>query len=222
MRRTALSLLIAALAAGCGSSSGKLVLSTGIASRAAAVGALAAGSGIEVTRVRIAVAEIKLQPTGSDKGGSGADEVVAGPYLIDLSGTALAGGLTQVFDVGAQPGTYRHLKFRIHKLEGGDPASPAMSGLSIAVDGTIDGAEFHFQSALDEEQDREGSFQISSAGDNVTLSIDPSGWFVGEGGGARIDPREAATSGSLRARIEANIKASIDAFEDDDRNGERD
>ncbi len=224
MRNTVFTLTLAALVAGCGSSSGKLALSAGIAApaatTAAAVGALAAGSGIEVSRVRMVVDQIKLEVAGS--GGSSGDELVAGPYLIDLSGAALAGGLTQVFDVDAQAGTYQKLKFRIHKLEGGDAQFPAMSGLSIVVDGTIDGAQFSFQSDLDEEQERGGQFQISSgAGDNVTLSIDPSAWFLDEGG-ARIDPRDTATSRSLRSLIERNIKSSIDAFDDRDRNGAHD
>ena len=52
---------------------------------------------------------------------------------------------------------------------------------------------------------------------NITLDIDASKWFVAADG-SRLDPRDAAN----KAAIEANIRASFNAFEDDDENGEDD
>src|SRR5712691_13313508 len=45
---------------------------------------------------------------------------------------------------------------------------------------------------------------------NVTFDVDTSKWFVKDG--ARLDPRDAAN----RAAIEANLRSSINAFQDDD------
>ncbi|MFL5270955.1 MAG: hypothetical protein ACJ79E_02655 [Anaeromyxobacteraceae bacterium] len=220
--RSMLAAICAILATGCGSST-KLSLSaraSGTAAAAAAT-ALSAGPGVDVTRVRIVVDRLRFESSASSDAGApsgDADEVIAGPYLIDLSGAALAGGLTQVFDVEARAGTYRDLRFRVHKLDGSEAQFAGMTGLSIAVDGTVSGAAFAFTSALDEEQRRDATFAVASdRSNNVTLRIDPAAWFAGDGG-ALLDPRDAAN----RSRIEANIKSSIDAFDDDDRDGERD
>ena len=220
--RSLLAALGALLATACGNST-KLSLSAraGGSAAAAATAALTAGPGVDVTRVRIVVDRIRFEASASSDAGtssSDADQVVAGPYLIDLSGAALAGGLTQVFDVEAKAGTYQDLRFRVHKLDGGDAQFPGMAGLSIAVDGTVSGAPFAFTSALDEEQRRDATFAVASdRSNNVTLRIDSAAWFAGDGG-ALLDPRVEAN----RSRIEANIKASIDAFDDDDRDGEHD
>jgi hypothetical protein len=46
-------------------------------------------------------------------------------------------------------------------------------------------------------------------------------WFLGEGG-MLIDPRTANESGENEGLVEDNIKQSIEAFEDDDEDGEHD
>jgi hypothetical protein len=64
---------------------------------------------------------------------------------------------------------------------------------------------------------RNGEWTLTPRSIFVTLSIDPKSWFAG-GAGTRLDPSDAAN----RRAIEANIKASVDAFEDDDRSGHDD
>ena len=220
MRKIVLGLFTALLAAGCGSST-KLSLSTR-ASTATAAGALTAGGGVDVTRVRIVVERIKLEAAGSrsvdSSGDASEDEIVNGPFLLDLKDAALAGGITQVFEVDAKPGTYKNLKFKLHKLSGGDPQFPGMADLSIAIEGTIGTRSFTFTSKVDGEQEPiVGTFTISDGtANNVTLSIDPSGWFVKDG--TLLDPTVEAN----RPEIENNIKASFKAFDDDDRNGKHD
>jgi len=223
--------LLALAFVACSSSSTKLSMSARTGSAAAAAAApgaraqaLAAGGGVNLTRVRMVVEQIKLEPAadggsggGTSDGGVSGEDVIAGPYLIDLSGTALESGLTQVFDVDAVPGTYDQIKFKIHKLGGGDPQFPEMSGLSIKLDGTFNGATFTWTSTLDEEQEREGTFVITAdSANNVTLAIDTSGWFV-DRNGAAIDPNDE----SKRSIVEGNVKSSIDAFDDDNRDGHR-
>ena len=91
----------------------------------------------------------------------------------------------------------------------------------MILEGTIDAQSFTFTSSLDEEQEREGLFRIQSDQDNdITLVIDAAGWFLD--GATRLDPRLAATDGSIRSIIESNIKASIDVFDDEDRDGRED
>jgi hypothetical protein len=57
---------------------------------------------------------------------------------------------------------------------------------------------------------------VGAGSSNVTLSIDPAGWF--RSGTGRLDPSVAAD----KAAIEANIAASIDVFGDDDEDGHDD
>jgi hypothetical protein len=191
----------------------------------AAGAALSAGPGVNLTRVRLVIDRIRLDPSSdagvpSPDGGVAGEQLVTGPFLVDLSGAALESGLTQVFEVDAAPGDYRRFRFRVHKLDGGDRQFPDMAGLSMRVEGTFQGAPFTFTSAVDEEQEREGLFTVSpDAANNLTLAIDPSGWF--SDGGAAVSPIAAQADGSLRSGVEGRIKDSIDAFDDDDRDGRR-
>jgi hypothetical protein len=52
---------------------------------------------------------------------------------------------------------------------------------------------------------------------SVTLAVDPGAWFA-DGLGGLLDPRDPANE----ARISENIKNSVDAFHDHDRDGQRD
>ena len=83
------------------------------------------------------------------------------------------------------------------------------------ADGTIDGADFIFTTAVSAEQKFEGNL-VLDAGSNLTLSVDPSTWFTSSG--ARLDPRTE----SNRSQIENNIQSSFKAFKDDDRDGVED
>jgi hypothetical protein len=151
---------------------------------------------------------------------SGEVEVSAGPYLVDLSGEALSSGqIVEQFTLDVAEGTYDELKFRIHHLGGGRRLEDADLGAgqdSVVVTGTLaDGRAFTFRSRLNEQLKMRGTFVIGGPSpSNITLSIDPSGWFVGPDG-APLDP----TVESSRGAIERNIRASIDAFDDDDHDG---
>jgi hypothetical protein len=216
--------LAAALLGGCGSPTLSLSARAGGAPAAGlARGALSVAGGATIDEVRLVIRRVRLDAGGGSDGGSGSSEVevAAGPFLVDLAGALLdSGAVATVLDAEVKEGTYRRLRFDIHKLSGGeatgDARLAAMAGTSVVVTGTFHGAPFTFSSALDEEQEREGTFQVGSGSNNVTLSIDPSRWFV-DGSGAGLDPSDP----SNRSRIEASIKASIDAFDDDDRDGRR-
>ena len=215
--------LIAALAAACsGGSNVSLSVRAGAPATAGAR-ALTLTNGIVISRIRIVVRDIKFELAKSPDAGT-ADleehEMEAGPFLVDLSGASLDSGKPAQLAVGSLPaGTYKEIKFKIHKpssSESTDPAIQAMAAAnaSIIVDGTIDGTAFTFTTSMDVEQEVEGSFALTS-GSNLDLNVDPSGWF---GGSVRLDPRDSSVEG----QIESNIQHSFKAFRDDNHDGHDD
>lgn len=208
--------VIAALGCACGGA--KATVST----KASAVTAAPSGATITVDRAQIEVERVRLTPasaqqssgtSGSDGSGtesSGDDEVGAGPFHLDLTGAELSGQVSHAFDISAPPGDYTRLKIRVHP--------DATTQKSVVIDGTFNGSAFSFSSSLDEDQEREGAFTIDAAGTtNLTLSFDTSRWFS-DGQGGALDPSNA----SNQSQIESNIKASLEAFEDNDSDGSDD
>lgn len=168
---------------------------------------------------------------GDDDGDHGDDgEVVLGPFLIDLTGGQIGGDLVQIFDADVPPGTYREIRFVIATVssDAGVPAAiAALNGASVIIDGTIaeplsDGGTFpttfSFVSSLHASQktEIEMTVAVDSTTHDVTLNVDPSGWFKGPDG-SRLDP---AFAGNHQA-IEDNIERSIRARADDDDHGDR-
>ena len=223
--------LIATLAlAACGGGA-QLSLSARAGSTAAvavAPTALTLSNGITVDRVRVALREVKLERASATPDDiRDAQEFETAPFVLDLSGTALNGTVQQVVVNDVPAGTYREIKFKVHPPQLSDSTDAAVqamatagaqsSPVSIIVEGQIDGQPYVFMSALDAEQKYEGSFNLSSGPQNMTLNVDPSTWFGGTGT-ARLDPR----SSSNKSAIENNIQSSMKLFEDDDHNGQDD
>ena len=165
---------------------------------------------------------------GAEDGDSGGDdgecEIEAGPFLVDLSGAGLDGTAHPVAGVDVPAGTYEELRFRIAPIDaakaGSDAglAAMAQAGASILVDGTLNGTPFQFSTATRLDQKREGAVQVGgTAGTNVTLDFDPSGWFKAADG-SLLDP----TSADAKPAIEQNIRSSIRVKHDDDRDGHDD
>lgn len=193
---------------------------------AIAPNALTLSNGITVDRVRIAIREVELERASAQPDEArDAQEFEAGPFVLDLSGTALNGTVQQLMVNDIPAGTYRELKFKVHPpsaTDSTDPAVQAMAaaqpgGASIIVEGQIDGQPYTFMSALDVEEQFEGTFTFTGGAQNVTLNVDPSSWFGGTGS-TRLDPRIAGN----KSAIESNIQASMKVFEDDDRDGQDD
>ena len=223
--------LVPLLLAACGNDSTRLALSSR-AGPAPGSQALTLENGIAVERVRIVVDRVRLSRVGVDASSEGAEEdheVLRTPFLVDLASSALDGTLVPVIGVDAPAGTFEEIELRIHKINPNEvPADQAAAfadlagtspgnGASIRVDGTIDGAAFAYLAFFEEELEFQGPFVVEEdATSNVTLNLDPSAWFTADG--ARLDPRDEAN----RSRIEQNIKASLRAFDDDDRDGRED
>ena len=185
--------------------------------------ALTLPSGLVLTRVRVVLREVELEKQdGKDNDDSDDEKIEASARVVDLKGAALDGGSLQtVVNANVTPGTYREIKLKIHKPsseESSDAAVKEMAALnaSVAVEGKIDGADFSFVSSVEAQEKFEGNIVLKD-GSNLTLDINPSGWF-GPSVAARLDPR---VSGN-RSQIESNIKASFRAFKDDDHDGSED
>jgi hypothetical protein len=235
---------------GCGSSSksGQLTLSTKTSADTATTTTptstgLPVGADVVLERVRIVIRDVKLEShaegattattttTKPDDSGTetetetehaGEVEVKAGPVLLDLKADALTGAkLQEAISAQIPDGTYDELKLKIHPLADGEQTGDAdvdAARASIILDGTFDGKTFRFVSHLSVQQKLEGTFTVSSgSAANITLSLDLTSWFTGPGGEA-LDPSSAAAQGL----IEANIAASLHAFEDDDHDGKDD
>jgi hypothetical protein len=230
--------LVLTLAAACGGSGSSQVALSARAGTAASTAATATGqqaqpldlgNGIVLTRVRVVLSEVKLEGTAATDAGTGEEvEFKSAPVLLDLSGASLDNGTTQQITLSnVKPGTYREIKFKIHKPAVSDTgvsadaalAAMANQGFSIIVDGTIDGAQFTFNSAVDAQQQAEGTFNFSDGNHALTLNLDATTWFGGTGS-SRLDPRNP--NGTVRSRIENNIQNSFKAFQDDDHNGRED
>ncbi len=219
---------LALAVAGC-AGSGNLSLSVSAGAPSATSNrALTLSNGVVLSRVRIVVTKVELELAKSPDAGKSdfeEHEMKAGPFLIDLQGTTLDSGAPAQIAVASLPaGTYKEIKFKIHKPEStetGVSADPALAdmasaGASIIADGTIDGNAFTFSTPMDVEQELEGSFDLA-AGSNLTLKVDATSWFGGTGS-ARLDPRDA----TVRSQIEGNIQRSFKAFRDDNKDGHED
>ncbi len=203
-----------ALAAGCSKSSNLTVNALSGASHASSDGGTSSASPVTVNRIRIVIRKVSLEDDSGAK-------VQVGPFLVDLPGAA---PIHQVFDSSVPSGTYCELRFVINTLPaekaGGDAGLIEMAQLhaSIAVDGVVGadgGSAFTFTTPMEVDQSREGTFTVSSGSNNITLNIDPSGWFKAPDG-SDLDPRDP----SNRGRILANMRHSIRLFPDRDRHGE--
>jgi hypothetical protein len=198
-------LLLAACSGGATSS-----LSLSARNAATAPQPAATSAGIALTRVRVALQKIELRSRTGDRRA----EIALGPVVIDLSAAELDGKVHRVFDSTVPAGTYDKIEFEIHPLERATTAAGAEDLLkqhaSAIIEGTIDGEKFTFVTAIEAQQEFEGHFVVTDKSSNVTFDVDTSKWFVKDG--ARLDPRKPEN----RAAIEANLRNSINAFQDDD------
>jgi hypothetical protein len=214
--RATTAVALAVLIASCGGQSLSLSVRAGPpATRTLSRSALTVANGIVLNRVRVVIRKVELEKAGTLE----MDEIASGPYLLDLSGTSLdSGGVAKVLEASFTPGTYSEIKLEIHKPEpgeigvNGDLTAMIAANASIIADGTIDGANFSFATAVSAEQKFEGNLVLNN-GSNLTLDVDPSTWFTSSAG--RLDPTVATN----RSQIESNIQSSFKAFKDDDHDG---
>jgi hypothetical protein len=187
-----------------------------------------------LTRVAIVLSEIEIERVEETECAAGeeednCEEFELGPILLELD---LNGGVKQLVSAMIPPGSYDELEFEIDKPDDDDAAdslfvaaNPDFADVSIRVEGTWNGEPFLFTQDVDEEQELDLSpplvIEDEGAALNLTLLLDLSTWFV-RGDGSLLDPRSALTGQVNEGLVEDNIKRSIEVFEDDDQDGERD
>jgi hypothetical protein len=230
-------------AAGCGGGGGSGGGNTGLSflvpGAAGGGTALTVGDGssnslvLDSVEIVLREVEFKLEAGAEECNSPLADdddckEVEVGPLLVTL---ALDGSMQTDVKADLPAGLYDEVEFEIHKVSSDDDedaaflaAHPSFDGISIRVVGSFNGNSFEFTSDVDGEQQLEFSppFEVVDGElANVTITIDVDSWFR-DGTGALVDPATANVGGPNESLVESNIEKSIDAFEDDDRDGEDD
>jgi hypothetical protein len=96
--------------------------------------------------------------------------------------------------------------------------------LSIRVLGTFDGQAFVFETDLNVEQELNlfpplviGESTVST---NITIAVGLDSWFL-DANGQPVNPATGNKDEVNEDLIKENIKNSIEAFEDNDRDGDR-
>lgn len=153
------------------------------------------------------------------------DELRIGPYLLDLP---LGAGASRAFSIELPAGSYREVKFKVHKATNDSDAAflaahPEFVQKSVRVVGTYNGVAFVFTSDATANQENEFDPALvvdGTTATDLTLFVDLSTWFLVDG--VLVDPAQANDQQPLASQVKNNIKASVRAFEDDDRNGEDD
>lgn len=157
------------------------------------------------------------------------EEFDAGPILVDLS---LDGTVETEVTITPAAATYDELEFEFHKVSNDDPEDaqfradyPHMVGKSIRIEGTFNGTTFAYETDLDVEQEFDLIPPITvtdaTPAVNVTVLLNLDRWFR-DGSGNLVDPQTGNTGGVNEGLVKENIKNSIEAFEDDDRDGDDD
>jgi hypothetical protein len=91
--------------------------------------------------------------------------------------------------------------------------------------GTYNGAPFTYISDLDVEQEYGFVPPLVVDGNTtvgVTMFVDLQAWFLNQAGDGFLDPATANKGGQNEGEVKSNIEASINAFEDQDRDGQED
>lgn len=175
---------------------------------------------IELERQDVASCNVEPKPQGCE-------DFEVGPVLIDLP---LGAGTAQQVTVDIPPGTYTEVKFEIHKVSGDDPRDSTFRRLhpdfldkSIRVQGTFNGTAFTYVSDLSVEQELEFAKPLvitdTTTATNLTIRVVLADWFRSASGGL-LDPATANRGQPNESLVKDNIKRSMKAFEDRDRDGD--
>jgi len=188
---------------------------------------------LRITSVEIVLRKIELKRAevsvscDSTSDEDACEEFTVGPQLVSVP---LGAGVSTSLEVPLDSGTYGAVEFKIHKA-GGDSldlafkvAHPDFASISIRVRGTFNGAAFTYTSALDQEQEYTFNpplvIDASGSTTNLTIRVDVATWFRYPTSGTLINPTTANTGGANEGVVKENIKNSVEAFRDHDRDGD--
>ncbi|MCE9603123.1 MAG: hypothetical protein K8S21_13040 [Gemmatimonadetes bacterium] len=185
-----------------------------------------------ITKVEVVAREIELRRVGITSCDSSAstDDCESFSTNAQLVVLPLAQASTQVLTVDVPAGTYSSMRLKVHKVSDdvGDaaflvanPTWPARQ--SIRVTGFYNGTAFTYLSDVNfhAEQTLTPNLVVdATTATNLTVRIDLSIWFRNGATGPLIDPTTAGSGGANKSVVENNIKNSVKAFEDKDRDGD--
>ncbi len=158
------------------------------------------------------------------------DDCVAirvGPYLVDVPVNGADGARVAV---NVPAGTYSSIRLWLHKVTSSDSAdlafrqaNPDFRDISLRLEGTFNGTPFIFVNDVNAKLTvpLATPLVVGTGGDNVTVTIDLSTWFLRPSGGL-YSPASANTSGQIRAQVQNNIRGAFRAFKDQDKDGRED
>jgi len=191
---------------------------------------------LEMSSVRLVLREIELERLSDescDTHVEGVDDrcesFETGPVLVDFPTDGTAAAMVTI--TGVPAAVYDEVEFNIHKPSSGLPedapflqSHPDYAEISMRVEGKYNGVDFTYESDLMDNQEIRldpGLDIVDSPATNVTLRLDIGTWFRAADG-SLVDPDSANKGGENESSVANNIKASIDAFEDRDRDGAED
>jgi hypothetical protein len=161
---------------------------------------------VTLSRFELEKVESDVENEHEDEGDDEGEVLISTPTTIDL---ALNGGAQVAVTVPVPAGTYEQFEGKVE---------------SVRLRGTFDGHAFDVTVPVSTsfESEFHPPVVVHDGGTlNVTVKLDPSTWFQNNDG-SLIDPSRLGTDATLRALVAARVKASLRAFEDDDRDGEDD
>lgn len=192
------------------------------------------GNTLTLDKVEIVLREIELKrqsAPGCDDlpDNDDCEKFEAGPVLLDLP---LDGSVSTMVTIAPDPDVYDEVEFEIHKISSSDEedaafrsAHPDFAGKSIRVQGSFNGQPFTYETDLDVEQEFNLNPPLTvgetAAGTNVTIMVDVDAWFRNLSG-TLVNPQDGNKGGQHESLVKENIKQSIEAFEDEDRDGQDD
>jgi len=183
---------------------------------------------VVITKAQVVIRKMELKQSATttcpddDQSHEDCNELKLGPMLVDLPLTATA---STAITAAVPQGTYNEIEFQVHRPTNatGDAtfaaANPNFANASIRVEGTYNGAAFVFTSLLSQSVELEFNppVVINADNKNITVALDINSWF--KVNGVVINPTTANPGQPNEQAVTQNIKASLHAFEDDDRNG---
>lgn len=173
---------------------------------------------INLNEVKLLIRNLKLDRIDSN----GSSDVKLGPFVIHLNPDGFKTGV-QVNDIPS--GSYKRVKFEVHKLEDHEiPPDPEFkegeSGperFSAIIKGEFNNAPFIYKSQRTTYQEIEFPTPLivdENTLVNFTIKVNPYSWFFEDG--ELLDPSDEAN----RSEIEMNIEHSFkNAYKDNNKDG---
>lgn len=171
--------------------------------------------------------ESSSSSSSSRKDDDGCVAIRVGPYLVDVPVNGADGARVAV---NVPAGTYSSIRLWLHKVTSSDSAdlafrqaNPDFRDISLRLEGTFNGTPFIFVNDVNAKLTvpLATPLVVGTGGDNVTVTIDLSTWFLRPSGGL-YSPASANTSGQIRAQVQNNIRGAFRAFKDQDKDGRED